>query len=100
MTPKPSQPVLRLRSVFISDVHLGLQGLPGGVPARLPAPRRVRAGSTWSATSSTCWSLQRSFYWPQAHNDVIQKHARARRKQGHARGLRAGQPRPSLCRDH
>ena len=27
--------------------------------------------STWWATSSTCWSLTRAFYWPQAHNDVI-----------------------------
>ena len=27
--------------------------------------------STWSATSSIVWSLRKSFFWPQAHNDVI-----------------------------
>ena len=38
------------------------------------------------------WQLRRSWYWPQSHNDVVQKLLRTR-AQGLPRDLRAGQPR-------
>jgi hypothetical protein len=38
------------------------------------------------------WQLRRSWYWPQAHNDVVQK-AAAQGTQGHQGDIRSGQPR-------
>ncbi len=55
-------------------------GLPGHVPARLPQAHRVRRRSTWWATSSTAGSCKRRWYWPQSHNDVVQKLLRKARK--------------------
>ena len=70
MTPKPSQPVLRLRSVFISDVHLGFKGCRAEF--LLDFLRRVECEQIYLVGDIIdLWSLQRSFYWPQAHNDVI-----------------------------
>ncbi len=70
MTPKPSQPVLRLRSVFISDVHLGFKGCRAEF--LLDFLRRVECEQIYLVGDVIdLWSLQRSFYWPQAHNDVI-----------------------------
>ncbi len=36
--------------------------------------------SIWSATSSTVGGLKKSWYWPQTHNDVVQKLLRMVRK--------------------
>jgi UDP-2,3-diacylglucosamine pyrophosphatase LpxH len=70
MTPKPPQPALRLRSVFISDVHLGFKGCRAEF--LLDFLRRVECEHIYLVGDIIdLWSLQRSFYWPQAHNDVI-----------------------------
>jgi UDP-2,3-diacylglucosamine pyrophosphatase LpxH len=70
MTTRPSQPVLRLRSVFISDVHLGFKGCRAEF--LLDFLRRVECERIYLVGDIIdLWSLQRSFYWPQAHNDVI-----------------------------
>ncbi|MGB7739736.1 MAG: UDP-2,3-diacylglucosamine diphosphatase [Steroidobacteraceae bacterium] len=70
MTPKPPQPALRLRSVFISDVHLGFKGCRAEF--LLDFLRRVECEQIYLVGDIIdMWSLQRSFYWPQAHNDVI-----------------------------
>ena len=70
MTPKPPQPALRLRSVFISDVHLGFKGCRAEF--LLDFLRRVECEQIFLVGDIIdLWSLQRSFYWPQAHNDVI-----------------------------
>jgi UDP-2,3-diacylglucosamine pyrophosphatase LpxH len=70
MTPKPPQPALRLRSVFISDVHLGFKGCRAEF--LLDFLRRVECEQIYLVGDIIdLWSLQRSFYWPQAHNDVI-----------------------------
>jgi UDP-2,3-diacylglucosamine pyrophosphatase LpxH len=73
MTPKPSKPpkpALRLRSVFISDVHLGFKGCRAEF--LLDFLRRVECERIYLVGDIIdLWSLQRSFYWPQAHNDVI-----------------------------
>jgi UDP-2,3-diacylglucosamine pyrophosphatase LpxH len=70
MTPKPPQSALRLRSVFISDVHLGFKGCRAEF--LLDFLRRVECEQIYLVGDIIdLWSLQRTFYWPQAHNDVI-----------------------------
>ena len=68
--PLPSQPALRLRSVFISDVHLGFKGCRAEF--LLSFLRRVECEQIYLVGDIIdLWSLQRTFFWPQAHNDVI-----------------------------
>jgi UDP-2,3-diacylglucosamine pyrophosphatase LpxH len=70
MTPKPPQSTLRLRSVFISDVHLGFKGCRAEF--LLDFLRRVECEQIYLVGDIIdLWSLRRAFYWPQAHNDVI-----------------------------
>ena len=70
MTSKPPQSTLRLRSVFISDVHLGFKGCRAEF--LLDFLRRVECEQLYLVGDIIdLWSLQRTFYWPQAHNDVI-----------------------------
>jgi UDP-2,3-diacylglucosamine pyrophosphatase LpxH len=59
-----------LRSVFISDVHLGFKGCRAEF--LLDFLRRVECQQIYLVGDIIdMWSLTRSFYWPQAHNDVI-----------------------------
>jgi UDP-2,3-diacylglucosamine pyrophosphatase LpxH len=68
--PTASRPTLRLRSVFISDVHLGFKGCNAAF--LLDFLRRVECQRLYLVGDIIdMWSLTRSFYWPQAHNDVI-----------------------------
>jgi len=67
---QPSRTTLRLRSVFISDVHLGFKGCRAEF--LLDFLRRVECQQIYLVGDIIdMWSLTRSFYWPQAHNDVI-----------------------------
>ncbi len=64
------RPTLRFRSVFISDVHLGFKGCRAEF--LLDFLRRVECQQIYLVGDIIdLWSLARSFYWPQAHNDVI-----------------------------
>ena len=66
-TPRPN---LRFRTVFISDVHLGFKGCRAEF--LLDFLRRVECQEIYLVGDIIdVWSLTRSFYWPQAHNDVI-----------------------------
>jgi UDP-2,3-diacylglucosamine pyrophosphatase LpxH len=66
----PTQTTLRLRSIFISDVHLGSKGCRAEF--LLDFLRRVECQQIYLVGDIIdLWSLQRTFYWPQAHNDVI-----------------------------
>jgi UDP-2,3-diacylglucosamine pyrophosphatase LpxH len=66
-TPRPN---LRFRTVFISDVHLGFKGCRAEF--LLDFLRRVECQQIYLVGDIIdVWSLTRSFYWPQAHNDVI-----------------------------
>jgi UDP-2,3-diacylglucosamine pyrophosphatase LpxH len=70
MSPIPPQPPLRLRSVFISDVHLGFKGCRAGF--LLDFLRRVECQQIYLVGDIIdLWSLERTFFWPQQHNDVI-----------------------------
>lgn len=61
---------LRFRSVFISDVHLGFKGCRAEF--LLDFLRTVECQRIYLVGDVIdVWSLTRSFYWPQAHNDVI-----------------------------
>jgi UDP-2,3-diacylglucosamine pyrophosphatase LpxH len=70
MSPIPPRAPLRLRSVFISDVHLGFKGCRAGF--LLDFLRRVECEQLYLVGDIIdLWSLERTFYWPQQHNDVI-----------------------------
>ena len=65
-----SRAKLRFRSIFISDVHLGFKGCRAEF--LLDFLRRVECQQIYLVGDIIdVWSLTRSFYWPQAHNDVI-----------------------------
>jgi UDP-2,3-diacylglucosamine pyrophosphatase LpxH len=64
------RPNLRFRTVFISDVHLGFKGCRAEF--LLDFLRKVECQQIYLVGDIIdVWSLTRSFYWPQAHNDVI-----------------------------
>ncbi|MGA0098775.1 MAG: UDP-2,3-diacylglucosamine diphosphatase [Steroidobacteraceae bacterium] len=61
---------LRLRTVFISDIHLGFKGCRAEF--LLDFLRRVECQEIYLVGDIIdLWSLSKTFYWPQAHNDVI-----------------------------
>lgn len=61
----------KFRALFISDVH-GHEGLSGRQASRfsqiLQAERIYLVGDIVDG-----WALKNGWYWPQAHNDVVQK---------------------------
>ena len=70
---------LRFRTVWISDIHLGTPGCQAH--ALLDFLRCVRAEHLFLVGDIIDgWQLKRSWYWPQAHNDVVQKLLRMARK--------------------
>lgn len=75
----PTDPVLRVRTVWISDLHLGT---PGCQALHLLAFLRAVECETLYLVGDIIdgWQLRRQWYWPQAHNDVIQKLLRKARK--------------------
>lgn len=77
-TPDPASR-LRVRTVFISDLHLGT---PGCRADALLAFLRDTECETLYLVGDIIdgWQLRRSWYWPQAHNDVVQKLLRKARK--------------------
>jgi UDP-2,3-diacylglucosamine pyrophosphatase LpxH len=70
MSPVPPRPSLRFRSVFISDVHLGFKGCSAHY--LLDFLHSVETDTLYLVGDIIdVWALQRNFYWPQAHNDVV-----------------------------
>lgn len=68
-----------LRTGWISDVHLGTRGAKA--EALLEFLRNHEFETLYVVGDLIdIWSLRRSRYWPQSHNDVIQKLLRAGRK--------------------
>lgn len=67
------------RTAWISDVHLGTRGSRAEA---LLAFLRTNEFETLYVVGDLIdvWSLRRGIFWPQAHNDVIQKILRAGRK--------------------
>ena len=77
-TPDPATR-LRVRTVFISDLHLGTPGCRAD--ALLAFLRDTECETLYLVGDIVDgWQLRRSWYWPQAHNDVVQKLLRKARK--------------------
>jgi UDP-2,3-diacylglucosamine pyrophosphatase LpxH len=69
----------RYRAAWISDAHLGTRGC--NATALLDFLRDNDFGSLYIVGDLIdIWSLHRGIYWPQQHNDVIQKILRKARK--------------------
>jgi UDP-2,3-diacylglucosamine pyrophosphatase LpxH len=72
-------PSLQVRTVWISDIHLGTPGCQA--EALLEFLRSVDCETLYLVGDIIDgWQLRRSWYWPQAHNDVVQKLLRKARK--------------------
>jgi UDP-2,3-diacylglucosamine pyrophosphatase LpxH len=71
--------VLDVRTVWVSDVHLGTPGCQA--QALLEFLRTTECRTLYLVGDIIDgWQLRRSWYWPQAHNDVVQKILRKARK--------------------
>jgi len=72
-------PVLRFRSLFISDIHLGTTGCQA---EKLLEFLRLTDSQHLYLVGDIIdgWQLKRRFYWHQSHNDVVQKILRKARK--------------------
>ena len=69
----------RFRALFISDVHLGSRGCQA--EALLDFLRHYEADLIYLVGDIVDgWQLRSTWYWPQAHNDVVQKFLRQARK--------------------
>lgn len=70
---------IRCRTLFLSDVHLGTRGCQAEELLKLL--KQVRAQRVYLVGDIfDGWRLKRSWHWPQAHNDVVQKLLRHARK--------------------
>ena len=68
-----------VRTVWVSDLHLGTRTSNAG--AFLEFLRNHEIGTLYIVGDLIdVWQLRRGIYWPQEHNDVIQKILRAARK--------------------
>jgi UDP-2,3-diacylglucosamine pyrophosphatase LpxH len=79
--PAGSSPAasLHLRTVWISDLHLGTPGCQAA--ALLDFLRAVECETLYLVGDIVDgWQLKRQWYWPQSHNDVVQKLLRKARK--------------------
>jgi UDP-2,3-diacylglucosamine pyrophosphatase LpxH len=67
------------RSIFISDLHLGTAGCQAGPLLEFlkahPSDHLYLVGDIIDG-----WQLRKRWYWPQSHNDVVQKLLRRARK--------------------
>ncbi len=67
------------RTLFLSDVHLGSRGCQAGL--LLDFLKNNDAATIYLVGDMIDgWQLKRGWYWPQAHNDVVQKLLRKARK--------------------
>ena len=77
--PVPGRPVQRYRTLWISDLHLGTPGCQA--EALLDFLRHTECETLYLVGDIVDgWQLRRNWYWPQAHNDVVQKLLRKARK--------------------
>ena len=77
--PRPDGAALRVRTVWISDLHLGTPGCQAS--ALLEFLKQVDCDTLFLVGDIVDgWQLRRNWYWPQAHNDVVQKLLRKARK--------------------
>ena len=77
--PGKSPSTRHYRAIFISDLHLGT---PGCQAEALLEFLKTHTCDTLYLVGDIIdgWQLRRKWYWPQAHNDVVQKLLRKARK--------------------
>tara|TARA_Y100001934_G_scaffold229284_1_gene276194 strand:- start:2604 stop:3404 length:801 start_codon:yes stop_codon:yes gene_type:complete len=76
---KIDSPVTQYRSIWISDIHLGTRGCQ--VTQLLDFLKYNESENLFLVGDIIDgWRLKRSWYWPQEHNDVVQKILRKARK--------------------
>ena len=69
--------ILNVRTLFISDVHLGTRGCQAH--ELLDFLKNCEAETIYLIGDIVDgWRLKSTWYWPQAHNDVVQKMLRRR----------------------
>jgi len=74
-----SETRFRFRSIWISDIHLGTRGC--NAEMLLDFLRRTESDYLYLVGDVVdIWRMRRSWYWRQAHNDVVQKLLRKARK--------------------
>jgi UDP-2,3-diacylglucosamine pyrophosphatase LpxH len=79
MTVIERQPSVHHRAIFISDVHLGTRGCQAEM--LLDFLKKNECEYLYLVGDIVDgWRLRRWWYWPQAHNDVVQKELRKARK--------------------
>jgi UDP-2,3-diacylglucosamine pyrophosphatase LpxH len=75
----PENGTVKFRTLFISDVHLGARGCQAG--HLLDFLRHHDAETIYLVGDIVDgWQLKSGWYWPQEHNDVVQKLLRKARK--------------------
>ena len=68
----PNEPILRFRTIWISDIHLGTRGCQA--EKLLDFLRYTESEYLYLVGDIVDgWHLRRRWYWPQEHNDVVQK---------------------------
>ncbi|MFA7430598.1 MAG: UDP-2,3-diacylglucosamine diphosphatase [Rhodospirillaceae bacterium] len=78
LTPTRS-PERRYRAIFLSDIHLGTRGCKAEY--LLDFLRATESDTLYLVGDIIDgWRLRRTWHWPQAHNDVVQKVLRKARK--------------------
>jgi UDP-2,3-diacylglucosamine pyrophosphatase LpxH len=71
--------VLRYRAIWLSDIHLGTRGCQADM--LLDFLKHTESDVLYLVGDIVDgWRLKKSWYWPQAHNDVVQKILRRARK--------------------
>jgi UDP-2,3-diacylglucosamine pyrophosphatase LpxH len=78
-SPEAEEAGRQFRTIFLSDIHLGLRGCRADL---LLDFLRVHDAETIILVGDIVdgWSLRTQWYWPQEHNDVVQKLLRKARK--------------------
>ena len=72
-------PSIRCRAAFISDIHLGTRGCQAEL--LLEFIRELDCETLYLVGDIVDgWKMRSGWYWPQAHNDVVQKVLRMARK--------------------
>ena len=86
---------LNVRTACISDLHLGT---PGCQALALLEFLRTTDCQTLYLVGDIIdgWQLRRSWYWPQSHNDVVQKILRKARKGTRVIFVPGNHPYPAL----
>jgi UDP-2,3-diacylglucosamine pyrophosphatase LpxH len=70
MLQRGCQPPLRMRTVFISDIHLGFKGC--SAEWLLDFLHSVEMDTLFLVGDIIdVWSMQKSMFWPQSHNNVL-----------------------------